>query len=124
MSDDTSGKSLVPLWNTGLVSHGREGNKLIRRAASDALIPMYSLINQQESILHRVGTHEFHDEDFRQLQVWASELGMDGQISEFVDAFDKFFMDLVSKRDIFVIGVTNGNLAEWPGWPEAAYLGF
>ncbi len=39
MSDKTNGKGLVPAGKASLVPHGREGNKLIRRAASDALVP-------------------------------------------------------------------------------------
>jgi hypothetical protein len=108
MSDKTSGKSIVPSGRADLIAYGAGGNRLIQRATSDALIPMNSVMNLPKNILHRVGTREFYDEDFRQLQVWASELGMDGRIADFVESFDRFFMDLVNQSDDFAIGFTRG----------------
>lgn len=113
MSDKTSGKSIVPSGKTDPVASDTGGNRLIRRAASDALVPMNSVMNRLEPILHRVGTREFHEEDFRQLQVWASELGMEGRVADFVEAFDRFFMGLVTQRDHFVIGFIKDNRVEW-----------
>jgi hypothetical protein len=113
MSDKTTGKSIVPSRKLGLVPSGDGGNDLIRRVASDALIPMQSLKNQQRPILHRVGTREFHDEDFQQLQIWASDLGMEGRVADFVEAFDRYFRVLVSISDDFVIGHATPNRAEW-----------
>jgi hypothetical protein len=113
MSDKMSGKGLVPSGNTGPVLHGREGNKLIRRAASDALVPIQTMMNQRTTTLHRVGTREFHDEDFRQLQVWAAELGMEGRISEFVEAVDKAFMDLVNRASWSVPKYIEDKVRDW-----------
>lgn len=99
MSDETSGKSIVPQGNTGLVQHGRQGNKLIRRASSDALLLIENLMNVPKPLLHQDGENEFYEEDFRQLQIWASELGMDGQVTEFVEAFDEVFKNFVDAHD-------------------------
>jgi hypothetical protein len=84
MSDKTNGNNIVPSGKSGLVPSGHGGNKLIRKAASDALALMNSAMNLPKTILHWVGTREFHDEDFRQLQVWTSEIEMEGQVSEFM----------------------------------------
>lgn len=99
MSDKTSQNSLVPSEKSGLDPSGHSGNKLIQRAASDALVPIQTMMNQQASTLHRVGSREFHDEDYQQLQVWASELGMEGDLDKFVEVFDSFFRELVAKGD-------------------------
>lgn len=99
MSDKTSQNSLVPSGKCGLVQSDHSGNKLIQRAASDALVPIQTMMNQQASTRHRVGTREFHDEDYQQLQVWASELGIEGGLDKFVEVFDSFFRELVAKGD-------------------------
>lgn len=112
MSDKTSGMSLVPAGSSDLTVRGRKGNKLIRRAASDALVPIRAMMNQQATTLQRVGTREFHDEDYQQLQVWASELGMEGGVSEFVEAFDKSFLDRKNTHWA-IFQYTEGNEQDW-----------
>jgi hypothetical protein len=113
MSDNTSRKSLVPSGRTDLVLHGREGNKLIRRAASDALVPMQSLMNRPEVVLYRVGTREFHEEDFRQLQIWALELGMDGRVDELIVILDEKFKAYKNSFHWYFFLKGYGGLRNW-----------
>jgi hypothetical protein len=96
MSDEVSGKSIVTSRQTNLMSPAAVGNRLIQRAASDALVPIQNMMDPMAPTLHQVGKREFHDEDFRQLQVWASELGMEGRLAELVNKLDDVF-NLYSK---------------------------
>ena len=98
MSDKTSGKSIVPSGKTDLLASGAGGNRLIRRAASDALVPMNSVMNRPEPILHRVGNYELHDEDFRQLKFWASELKMIGKELDLLKELEEAFKEAASER--------------------------
>lgn len=113
MSDETSKKSIVSSRQTDLIASGAGGNRLIRRAASDALVSIQNMMGQMATTLHRVGTREFHDEDFRQLQVWASELGRDGQLSEFVKAINKEFTELIDERNELVLKFIENNSMQW-----------
>jgi hypothetical protein len=56
MSDETSGKSIVPSRQTDLMASGTGGNRLIRRAASDALLLMQTVGKQQKPKLHQART--------------------------------------------------------------------
>jgi hypothetical protein len=100
MSDDTSGKGLVPSEKAGLVLRGRERHKLIRRAASDALVLMQTMVNQQEPILHRAGTKE----------LFFPRISIKGKRFRFVEDGTETVLD-TTKLDVVIVGM-NPNLSK------------
>jgi hypothetical protein len=87
MADDETQNSLIPLKDNALVDPATAGHRLIRRAISDAVVPMRNLSASLQSTLRRVGAWEFHAEDYRQLEIWALalDLGALEQVTEHID---------------------------------------
>ena len=90
MSDDKAGNSVISLAEQALVAQGASENRLIRRAVSDALVPMHELSSSLRAVLRRVGDWEFHEEDYRQLEIWSDALDME-TLDEVVDYISEAF---------------------------------